>query len=185
MLRRRRMASWLVFGEKDQMNVYGEDAVPTVQNLLLFDHSPRIFGAMERRQAFQFELRPQRRTNPPHAAVCRGVRAKSRLNRSILDASPFEFRRQLGYKTLWRGGCLMAVPPQNTGRKCPVCGHISKENRKTQELFVCARCGFSANAHFVAACNIREAGLALLACSQSSLEVRASCQEPTEAFSRL
>ncbi len=110
----------------------------------------------------------------------RNVKAKSGLNRSILDGSPFELRRQLEYKTLWRGGTLVVVPPQNTSRRCPPCGHIAKENRKTQLLFMCVECGFSANADFVAACNIEEAGLALLACSQSSGEVNPSCQEPTE-----
>jgi putative transposase len=44
----------------------------------------------------------------------KNVRAKSRLNRSILDASPFALRRQLEYKTVWRGGLLIPVPPQNT-----------------------------------------------------------------------
>ncbi len=39
----------------------------------------------------------------------------------------------------------------------------------------------SAHADFVGAVNIKEAGLALLACSQPSPAARASCQEPTEA----
>jgi putative transposase len=107
------------------------------------------------------------------------VKAKSRLNRSILDASPFELRRQLKYKTLWRGGILVPVPPQNTSRHCPACGHIAKENRKTQAMFQCIECGFSAHADWVAACNIEEAGRALLAWSQSS-GISPSCQEPTE-----
>ncbi|WP_176091451.1 RNA-guided endonuclease InsQ/TnpB family protein, partial [Burkholderia ambifaria] len=34
----------------------------------------------------------------------RNVRAKSGLNKSILDQGWFEFRRQLEYKTAWRGG---------------------------------------------------------------------------------
>lgn len=113
------------------------------------------------------------------------VAQKSGLNRSILDASPFEMRRQLGYKTLWKGGMLIVVPPQNTSRTCPVseggCGHISVENRKSQSKFECVQCGFSANADWVGSVNIRDAGLASLACSSSSPEVRASCQEPTEA----
>jgi putative transposase len=107
------------------------------------------------------------------------VKKKSGLNRSILDASPFELRRQLEYKTLWSGGWLVAVPPQNTSRHCPACGHTAKENRKTQALFSCLECGFSANADWVAARNIEEAGLALLACSQSS-GISPPCQEPTE-----
>ncbi len=107
---------------------------------------------------------------------------KSGLNRSILDASPFELRRQLQYKTQWQGGLLIPVPPQNTSRKCPACGHVSAENRKSQAKFVCVSCGFSANADWVAAINIKEAGLASLACSSSSGEVSPSCQEPTEGI---
>jgi putative transposase len=110
------------------------------------------------------------------------VAQKSGLNRSILDASPFELRRQLEYKTRWQGGLLVPVPAQNTSRKCPECGHTSAENRKTQAKFVCVSCGFSANADWVGAVNIREAGLALLACSSSSGDVSPSCQEPTEGF---
>jgi putative transposase len=111
----------------------------------------------------------------------KNVKAKSGLNRAILDASPFELRRQLEYKALWRGG-LLAVPPQNTSLPCPECGHVSAENRKRQAKFVCVECGFSANADFVAACNIREAGLASLACSYSSGDVSPSWQEPTEGI---
>jgi putative transposase len=107
------------------------------------------------------------------------VAQKSGLNRSILDASPFELRRQLEYKTHWQGGLLVPVPPQNTSRKCPECGHLAAENRNSQAKFVCVACEFSANADFVAAVNIREAGLASVACSQPSSDVRASCQEPT------
>ena len=65
----------------------------------------------------------------------KNVAAKSGLNRAILDQSWFEFRRQLDYKTQWQGGFLVAVPPQNSSRTCPCCGHISKENRQTQAPF--------------------------------------------------
>jgi putative transposase len=115
-------------------------------------------------------------------SVTKKVAQKSGLNRSILDASPFELRRQLEYKTQWRGGLLVAVAPQNTSRKCPECGHVSAENRKSQAKFVCFECGFSANADWVGAVNIREAGLASLACSSASGEVSPSCQEPTEGI---
>jgi putative transposase len=107
---------------------------------------------------------------------------KSGLNRSILDASPFELRCQLEYKTQWRGGPLVTVPPQNTSRKCHECGQVSAENRKSQAKFVCVSCGFSANADWVGAWNIKEAGFASLACSSSSGDVNPSCQEPTEGI---
>src|SRR5215470_8360363 len=112
----------------------------------------------------------------------KNVKQKSGLNRAVLDASPFELRRQLQYKLTWRGGLLVAVPPQNTSRTCPACGTVSAENRRTQEKFSCVQCAFTADADFVAAINVKEAGLALLACSHSSAEVRPSCQEPTEGI---
>ena len=110
------------------------------------------------------------------------VRQKSGLNRSILDTSPFELRRQLEYKTQRKGGLLVAVSPQNTSRRCPECRHTAAQNRKTQSNFVCVECGFSAQADRVGAINIKEAGLASLACSSSSQAASASCQEPTEGM---
>ncbi len=118
--------------------------------------------------------------NMSASATGKGARAKSGLNRSILDASPFELRRQLEYKTVWRGGLLIPVRPQNTSRTCPCCEQVSKDNRKTQAEFVCVECGFSANADLVAAINIKRQGIASLACSPSSGDVSPSWQEPTE-----
>ena len=94
----------------------------------------------------------------------RNVRAKSGLNKSILDQGWYEFRRQLEYKLAWRGGILIAVPPQNTSRTCPVCSSVSAENRKTQARFRCVTCGFEENADIVGAINILRAGHARLAC---------------------
>lgn len=95
------------------------------------------------------------------------VRAKSRLNRSILDQGWFEFRRQLEYKLAWNGGWLISVPPRNTSRTCPDCGLISKENRKTQARFRCMECGFEEHADLVGAINILRAGHARFACEVS------------------
>jgi putative transposase len=108
------------------------------------------------------------------------VAQKSGLNRSILDASPFELRRQLEYKTRWNGGVLLAVAPQNSSRKCPGCHHTSAENRKSQAKFVCVACRFSAHADWVAAVNIKEAGLAWFACRDTSPAIGALAQEPAE-----
>jgi len=75
------------------------------------------------------------------------------------------------------GGLLVSVPPQNTRRKCPECRHTAAENRTTQAKFVWVECGFSVHADFLGAANIKEAGLASLACSQSSSDARASWQD--------
>jgi putative transposase len=97
----------------------------------------------------------------------RNVRAKSGLNKSILDQGWFEFRRQLDYKLAWSGGYLIAVPPQNTSRTCPTCGHTSKDNRQTQAQFACVQCGFEENADLVGAINVLRAGHARFACEVS------------------
>ena len=97
----------------------------------------------------------------------RNVRAKSGLNRSILDQGWFEFRRQLDYKLQWNGGWLVAVPPRNTSRTCPACGHVSAENRRTQAQFLCVDCGFEENADVVGAINVLRAGHARFACEVS------------------
>jgi len=95
------------------------------------------------------------------------VRAKSGLNKAILDQGWSEFRRQLQYKLSWNGGELILVPPQNTSRRCPLCDHVSAQNRRTQERFACIECGFEDNADRVGAINILRAGHARCACEVS------------------
>ena len=93
----------------------------------------------------------------------KNVKQKSGLNRSILDQSWFEFRRQLAYKLAWNGGHLIAVPPQNTSRICPCCGYTAKENRQTQADFECVECGHTENADAVGAINVLKRGQAIQA----------------------
>lgn len=88
----------------------------------------------------------------------KNVKQKSGLNRAILDQSWAEFRRQLAYKLAWNGGFLFAVPPQNTSRCCPNCGHTTKDNRTTQANFDCVQCNFTENADLVGAINVLKRG---------------------------
>ena len=108
----------------------------------------------------------------------RNVRAKSGLNRSILDQGWYEMRRQLEYKQLWRGGQVLAVPPAYTSQRCACCGHTAKENRLTQSKFVCRACGYTANADVNGARNILAAGHAVLACGGTVQSDRPLKQEP-------
>lgn len=48
----------------------------------------------------------------------KNVKAKSGLNKSILDQGWHEFRRQLIYKSNWNGGTVVAVNPRHTSQKC-------------------------------------------------------------------
>lgn len=89
----------------------------------------------------------------------KNVKAKSGLNKAILDQGWSAFLRMVEYKQAWSGGKLIQVDPKNTSRTCPDCGHVSAENRKTQALFLCAKCGYSANADYVGAVNIKARGI--------------------------
>jgi putative transposase len=111
----------------------------------------------------------------------KNVKAKSGLNRSILDQGWFEFRRQLEYKQDWAGGELIAVPPQYTSQRCSCCGSVSKENRKTQAKFACIVCGYQANADVNAAMNILAAGHAVIACGEVAQSGASVKQEPAES----
>jgi putative transposase len=80
---------------------------------------------------------------------------------------------------LWAGGLFLAVPPQNTSRTCPRCGHVSGDNRRTQAEFVCVECDFQENADLVGAINVLRAGHAQLACEVNG-EIGRQQQEPSE-----
>jgi putative transposase len=115
----------------------------------------------------------------------KNVRQKAGLNRAILDQGWGEFRRQLDYKMVWNGGILLAVPPHNTSRTCPCCAHVSKDNRVTQDKFLCVDCGYENNADIVGAINILERGHRLLACGELAQSGLSMNQEPTEVTQAL
>jgi len=65
----------------------------------------------------------------------------------------------LEYKLAWKGGRLIVVPPQNTSRTCPCCGHVLSDNRQTQAWFECVACGYENHADVVGAINILSRGM--------------------------
>ena len=85
------------------------------------------------------------------------VRAKSGLNRSILDQGWGMFSTMLKYKLAERGGELQYVDPAYTSQTCAECGVIDKASRKDQAAFDCQHCGHTDNADVNAARNILQA----------------------------
>jgi len=96
------------------------------------------------------------------------VKAKSGLNKSILDQSWGEFKRQLKYKLEWLNGKFVEVTPQYTSQKCSICGHTDKSNRTTQAEFCCVACNYTEHADINAARNVLAAGHVVLACGASA-----------------
>jgi putative transposase len=107
---------------------------------------------------------PKPRPDPetPGAFLPNGAAAKAGLNRSIHDAGWGVFLGILAHKAESAGRKLIPVDPRNTSRTCPACGHVSGENRTTQEKFECTQCGHTANAdHVGALTTATRAGLVL------------------------
>ena len=86
------------------------------------------------------------------------VRSKAGLNRVILAQGWHQFSTFLSYKLAANGGFLVSVPAAYTSQTCSCCGSISKHHRKSQAVFECSDCGYSANSDANAAINILKAG---------------------------
>ena len=82
------------------------------------------------------------------------VRAKTGLNRSILQQGWGSFVTMLGWKMQAAAGRLITVPAAYTSQMCSACGHCAAENRTTQAGFACVACGHAQNADHNAARNI-------------------------------
>ncbi|WP_406368480.1 transposase [Streptomyces sp. NBC_00647] len=106
--------------------------------------------------------KPEPDPQNPGAFLPNGTAAKAGLNKSIHDAGWGVFLGILAHKAESAGRMLVPVDPRNTSRTCPRCGHVSGENRTTQEKFECVKCGHTANADTVGALNVAvRAGLVL------------------------
>jgi len=97
----------------------------------------------------------------------RSVRAKSGLNKSILDQGWYELRRQLDYKLQWQGGMLAEVDSRYTSQRCSCCGYTAKGNRPSQAVFKCQECGHEEHADVNAAKNVLTVGQTGMPCGSN------------------
>jgi transposase, IS605 OrfB family, central region len=65
-----------------------------------------------------------------------------------------DLQEKIRYKAEELGISVKLVAPQYTSQRCSKCGMIDKENRTSQERFICKSCGFQCNADYNAALNI-------------------------------
>lgn len=86
-------------------------------------------------------------------------RQKAGLNRAILDASPFELRRQLIYKTSWYGSRVHVVDRfAPTSKMCSACGTVKPKLSMGQRVFKCENCGLRLDRDINAARNLARLG---------------------------
>lgn len=81
----------------------------------------------------------------------------SRLSKHILDCAWGTFFGMLENKMN-----VVRVDPKHTSQRCFKCGHVDKNNRKTQSQFECVSCGHTENADLNAGKNILKRGQSLL-----------------------
>jgi putative transposase len=79
----------------------------------------------------------------------------------------------LAYKAEDAGIPIVQVDPRNTSKTCSVCGHCERANRRSQAGFECKHCGFSANADWNAARNIRALANSKVATGLAVVEAKA------------
>ena len=89
----------------------------------------------------------------------RSVRAKTGLNRSILQQGWGDFKTKLNYKAARAGIRHVEINPRGTSQTCNQCGLRDRESRISQSEFRCTGCGYSTNADLNAAINIGDQGL--------------------------
>ncbi|MCW2913424.1 MAG: Transposase [Actinomycetia bacterium] len=83
----------------------------------------------------------------------KNVAAKAGLNRGILANGWGRLVTRLEHKA---PGRIVKINPAYTSQCCSVCGHVARENRESQAVFLCVACGYTGNADVNAARNIRD-----------------------------
>jgi putative transposase len=99
----------------------------------------------------------------------KGMLGNRRLSRAIADMGFGELRRQLMYKTAWRGGQVIVVNRWYPSSKtCSNCGHRLEELGLAQRHWTCPKCGVLHDRDINAAINLKNlaVGSTVSACGE-------------------
>lgn len=85
-----------------------------------------------------------------------GMMSNHCLAKGIGDASFYEFRRQMEYKTVWNGGeMIFADQFFPSSKRCSSCGHLKTNLTLADREFKCDECGMEIDRDMNAALNLR------------------------------
>ncbi len=135
-----------------------QDVQHKVSRRLVEDHD---IIAIEKLNLAGMSKRAKAKVDPhnPGEYLPNGQSTKKSLNRKLRLSALSQFGEFLQYKARLSGGQIVEVDPKNTSRRCSSCGHVAQENRESQAVFLCKKCGYSDNADHNAAINILERAL--------------------------
>src|SRR5208283_2483202 len=106
--------------------------------------------------------RPKVKTDANGKFLKDGARAKAGLNKSILKSMWGRIIVFLRYKGLKKEKLTIKIPAHGTSRGCSRCGHIHPDNRATQAILTCQKCGLRLKADYNAALVIEKGGIKML-----------------------
>jgi putative transposase len=112
---------------------------------------------------------PQAKTDECGRFIKNGASAKAGLNRAILDKGFGLIERFCAYKAERAGKAFFKVSALYTSQECADCGHTHPDNRPSQSLFLCVRCGHADNADRNAALVIKKRAIKLILDSGTEL----------------
>jgi putative transposase len=102
--------------------------------------------------------------------------ARTKLAKSFCDAAMGEFRRQLEYKCLWNHKHLVVIDRFfPSSRLCNVCGRVNHQLTLSDREWDC-ECRTHHKRDLLAACNLRDEGLRILAAGQAGEAKRSGSQ---------
>src|SRR5262249_48253556 len=89
-------------------------------------------------------------------AIRKRMKAKRRTQtKRRMHSWPFaSLKAKIAYKAEEQGCTVVAVDPRHSSQACSRCGHTARNNRRSQSVFICRRCGYHLNADLNAARNI-------------------------------
>ena len=94
----------------------------------------------------------------------RGMLGNRCLSRAISDMGFHELRRQLSYKTAWRGGQVVVVDRWYPSSKtCSCCGHLLEELALGTRSWICPACGRQHDRDVNAAVNLKNMAMSSIA----------------------
>lgn len=107
--------------------------------------------------------KPKPKLDPeiPGAFLPNQARAKAGLNRSIHRSCWGLFAQRLQDKATVSGVTVVKVNPAYSSVECRACGHTASENRESQAIFRCVKCGHQNHADTNAAESVLARGLRL------------------------
>ena len=103
--------------------------------------------------------------------------ARTKLAKSMLDASMGELRRQLAYKGQWYGVLVVAIGRwYPSSKRCHACGQCNAALRLDDRIWTCPGCGCVLDRDLNGARNIRDEGYRILAAGHA--ERLNACRAP-------